>query len=109
MGASGLLPLHNPTGALSALTDLNMTSADSSSSPPASKAFPTIVKIETFIPAHGGDGGDYHRQKEGHWIIDTPISNPMSGYEKYRHSRTTWGIGVLGSLVVVITASDGTQ
>ena len=45
----------------------------------------------------------------GHWIIDTPISNPMSGYEEYRHSRTSWGIGVLGSLVVKITASDGSE
>ncbi|KAF5359041.1 hypothetical protein D9758_004778 [Tetrapyrgos nigripes] len=74
-----------------------------------SKPFPTIEKIETFIVSGQGDGGDYHRQKQGHWIIDTPISNPMSGYEQYRHSRTSWGIGVLGSLVVIITASDGTQ
>ncbi|KAE9392889.1 mandelate racemase/muconate lactonizing enzyme family protein [Gymnopus androsaceus JB14] len=73
------------------------------------KAFPTIEKIETFIVSQAGDGGDYHRQKQGHWIIDSPISNPMSGYEQYRHSRTSWGIGVLGSLVVTITASDGTQ
>jgi len=34
------------------------------------KSFPTITKIETFIPAAGGDGGDYHRQKDGHWILD---------------------------------------
>lgn len=25
--------------------------------------FPTIAKVETFIPGKGGDGGDYHRQK----------------------------------------------
>ncbi|KAJ3881562.1 MAG: putative racemase [Lentinula lateritia] len=73
------------------------------------KSFPSINKIETFIISQEGDGGDYHRQKQGHWIIDSPISNPMSGYEQYRHSRTSWGIGVLGSLVVTITASDGTQ
>ncbi|KAF5386339.1 hypothetical protein D9757_006708 [Collybiopsis confluens] len=73
------------------------------------KAFPTIEKVETFIVSQEGDGGDYHRQKQGHWIIDSPISNPMSGYEQYRHSRTSWGIGVLGSLVVTVTASDGTQ
>ncbi|KAF9269289.1 L-rhamnoate dehydratase-like protein [Marasmius fiardii PR-910] len=75
----------------------------------SSKDFPTITKIETFIVSAEGDGGDYHRQKQGHWIVDTPISNPMSGYEQYRHSRTSWGIGVLGSLLVIITASDGTQ
>lgn len=95
---------------------------------PSTSAFPTIVKVETFIPAQGGDGGDYHRQKDGHWILDggkprdegragnstdSPrkcgISNPMSGYEQYRETRTSWGIGVLGSLVVKITASDGTE
>ncbi|KAL0068396.1 hypothetical protein AAF712_004474 [Marasmius tenuissimus] len=75
----------------------------------SSKEFPTITKIETFVVSAEGDGGDYHRQKQGHWIVDTPISNPMSGYEQYRHSRTSWGIGVLGSLLVTITASDGTQ
>ncbi|KAK7062521.1 hypothetical protein VNI00_000009 [Paramarasmius palmivorus] len=75
----------------------------------SSKEFPTITKLETFIVSAEGDGGDYHRQKQGHWIIDTPISNPMSGYEQYRHSRTSWGIGVLGSLLVKVTASDGTE
>ncbi|GAA5922802.1 hypothetical protein JCM3775_006141 [Rhodotorula graminis] len=85
------------------------------------KSFPTITKIETFIPAAGGDGGDYHRQKDGHWILDggkphadkagvkCGISNPMSGWEQYRENRTSWGIDVLGSLVCIITASDGTQ
>lgn len=34
------------------------------------KPFPTIARVETFIPAAGGDGGDYHRQKDGHWILD---------------------------------------
>ncbi|KWU42802.1 enolase C-terminal domain-like protein [Rhodotorula sp. JG-1b] len=85
------------------------------------KSFPTIVKIETFIPATDGDGGDYHRQKGGHWILDggkphcelsdtkCGVSTPMSGWEKYRENRTSFGIDVLGSLVCIITASDGTQ
>ena len=33
----------------------------------------------------------------------------MSGWEKYRKSRTTWGINVLGSFCVEIEASDGTK
>jgi L-rhamnonate dehydratase len=33
--------------------------------------FPTIVKLETFIPSGKGSGGDYHDQKSGHWIIDS--------------------------------------
>ncbi|SCZ98211.1 BZ3500_MvSof-1268-A1-R1_Chr3-2g06223 [Microbotryum saponariae] len=85
------------------------------------KQWPTIVKVETFIPADGSDGGHYHRKKEGHWILDggkphatlpntkCGISTPMSGYKQYREDRTSFGIGVLGSLVCIITASDGTQ
>lgn len=41
-------------------------------------------------------------------VIQGNISNPMSQYEEFSHSRTSWGIGVLGSLFVKITASDGT-
>ena len=32
----------------------------------------------------------------------------MSGYAKYREKRSSWGIGVLGSLVVEIETEDGT-
>ncbi|EJU03623.1 mandelate racemase/muconate lactonizing enzyme family protein [Dacryopinax primogenitus] len=71
--------------------------------------FPTIAKVESFVPSSKGSGGDYHRQGKGHWIVDTYISNPMSQYEEYRASRTSWGIGVLGSLFVKVTASDGTE
>ncbi len=31
-----------------------------------------------------------------HWLVDSLISNPMSGYPKYREKRSSWGIGVLG-------------
>jgi len=41
-------------------------------------------------------------------LIDTPISTPMSRWEKYRTSRTSWGINVLGSFCVEIEGSDGT-
>lgn len=41
-------------------------------------------------------------------LIDTPISTPMSRWEKYRSSRTSWGINVLGSFCVEIEGSDGT-
>lgn len=33
----------------------------------------------------------------------------MSGWEKYRESRTTWGINVLGSFCVEIEASNGVK
>lgn len=42
-----------------------------------------------------------------HWLVDSLISNPMSGYEKYREKRSSWGIGVLGAIVVEIETEDG--
>ena len=66
-----------------------------------------IAAVRTYLVESDGDGGDYHRQKEGHWLIDTLIANPMSGYPEYKASRTSWGIGVLGSIVVEIETEDG--
>lgn len=66
-----------------------------------------IAEVRVYTVDSEGAGGDYHRQKQGHWLIDTPISNPMSGYEAYKDSRTSWGIGVLGSILVEIETEDG--
>jgi len=68
--------------------------------------FPKIKDVRTFIIQGVGAGGDYHNVKGGHWLIDSKISTPMSGYEKYRNSRTSWGINVLGSFCVEIEATD---
>lgn len=54
-----------------------------------------------------GGGADCHAQAKGHWIVDTPIANPMSYYLKYKASRTSWGIGVLGSIVVEVELDNG--
>lgn len=67
----------------------------------------TIRACRVFLVPAEGAGGDYHRQRRGHWLIDTPIANPMSGYPEYRASRTSWGIGVLGSIVVELEAACG--
>lgn len=45
----------------------------------------------------------------GHWLIDSKISTPMSQYEDYRKSRTSWGINVLGSFCVELEATDGSK
>ncbi len=66
-----------------------------------------ITDIRVYTVDSDSGGGDYHRQKQGHWLIDTPIANPMSRYEKYKASRTSWGIGVLGSIVVEIETAAG--
>lgn len=74
--------------------------------PIANKAM-TIVDVRVFTVRAEGAGGDYHRQADGHWLIDTLIANPMSGYPEYKASRTSWGIGVLGSIVVEIETAGG--
>jgi L-rhamnonate dehydratase len=68
-------------------------------------AFPKIREVRAFI-ARGG-GADYHDQGDGHWI-DDHIATPMSRYPEYRASRRSFGINVLGTLVVEIEADDGT-
>ncbi|KAI4613140.1 hypothetical protein J4E83_007551 [Alternaria metachromatica] len=75
----------------------------------AARSFPTIKHVRTFITQGPGSGGDYHNVAGGHWLIDSKISTPMSGYEQYRKSRTSWGINVLGSFCVELEASDGTK
>ncbi|MGU3493496.1 L-rhamnonate dehydratase [Xanthobacteraceae bacterium A53D] len=66
---------------------------------------PTIREVRAFVVR--GGGGDYHDQQGTHWI-DDHIATPMSKYPKYRESRRTFGINVLGTLVVEVEASDGT-
>lgn len=67
----------------------------------------TITAVRVSLVQSEGDGGDYFQQSEGHWLIDTLIANPMSGYDKYRESRASWGIGVMGSIVVEIETASG--
>lgn len=74
----------------------------------ALKEFPKIKSIKTYIVTEKGSGGDYHDVDKGHWLIDSKISTPMSRFPEYRTTRTSWGINVLGSFCIEITASDGT-
>ncbi len=53
-----------------------------------------------------GGGADYHDQARGHWI-DDHISTPMAKYPAYRASRQSFGLNVLGTLVVEIEADNG--
>lgn len=53
-------------------------------------------------------GGDYFSQEtQDHWLVGTLIANPMSGHAQYRDKRSSWGIGVLGSIVVEIETGEG--
>lgn len=67
----------------------------------------TITDVRVFLVQSEGDGGDYFQQGKGHWLIDTLIANPMSGYDQYKASRSSWGIGVMGSIVVEIETASG--
>lgn len=66
-----------------------------------------ISEIRVYLVQSEGGGGDYFQQGEGHWLIDTLIANPMSGYTAYKQSRSSWGVGVLGSIVVEIETESG--
>src|SRR3954451_6423570 len=68
-------------------------------------AFPLIKAVRAYVVR--GGGADYHDQGEGHWI-DDHIATPMAKYPEYRQSRQSFGINVLGTLVVEIEADDGT-
>jgi L-rhamnonate dehydratase len=68
-------------------------------------SLPKIKHVRAFTVR--GGGADYHDQGEGHWI-DNHIATPMSRYPEYRQSRQSFGINVLGTLVVEIEAEDGT-
>jgi len=66
-----------------------------------------IVDLRAYTVAEKGAGGEYHDRPQGHWLVDSLIANPMSGYPEYRASRTSWGIGVLGSIVVEVETAGG--
>lgn len=65
----------------------------------------TIKEVRAYTVR--GKGADYHDQQGYHWI-DDHIATPMSAYPEYRQSRQSFGINVLGTLVVEIEADDGT-
>ncbi|KKB11043.1 rhamnonate dehydratase [Devosia geojensis] len=66
-----------------------------------------ITGVRVHLVESEGNGGDYFQQGRGHWLIDTLIANPMSGYPRWKASRQSWGIGVLGSIVVEIETASG--
>ena len=58
----------------------------------------TVTEVRAYVVCSksdeeaAGGGADCHSQSHGHWIVDTPIANPMSIYSGYKHSRKSWGI-----------------
>ena len=69
----------------------------------------SIKDVRVWTVSRESKGGDYFNQgNEEHWLVDSLISNPMSAYSSYKSKRTSWGINVLGSIVVELEAEDGT-
>ncbi len=66
---------------------------------------PTISQVRAYTVR--GGGADYHDRAGGHWI-DDHIATPMAVYPEYRQSRQSFGINVLGTLIVEIESDDGT-
>lgn len=67
-----------------------------------------IRDIRVWLVSKSSKGGDYFNQGDGeHWLVDSLISNPMSSYAAYREKRNSWGVGVLGSILVEIETEDG--
>src|SRR5688500_11218251 len=64
-----------------------------------------IVAVRASVVAAAA-GADYHDQPAGHWI-DGRIATPMSKYPEYRERRSSFGLNVLGTVVVEVESSSG--
>jgi len=79
--------------------------------PPAGTV--VVKEVRAFIPGSkdaeekGGGAADCHAQAAGHWIVDSPIANPMSVYSDYKANRKLWGIDAIGSMVVEVELTNG--
>lgn len=74
---------------------------------------PKIKEVRAYflggaMGSQGSGGGDYHDQNGGHWI-DDHIATPMSKYKQYEQSRQSFGINVLGTLIVEVEADNGVK
>ncbi len=67
-----------------------------------------IVDLRAYVLKSDNQGADYHAREGEHWINKTVITTPMSRYPEYQGTRTSFGIDVLGSLMVEVEAEDGT-
>jgi len=78
------------------------------------RVFPKIKQVRAYVKdvvkQEGQQGADCHDVENEHWIngYPTPIANPMSSYAQYRGTRKSWGINVLGTMIVEVEADDGT-
>jgi L-rhamnonate dehydratase len=67
-----------------------------------------IVDLRALVQSGADQGADYHAKPDGHWINSTVIATPLSKYPEYQGSRRSFGIDVLGTVLVEVEAEDGT-
>lgn len=67
-----------------------------------------IVALRALVQEGADQGADYHAKPEGHWINSTVIATPMSRHPEYQATRRSFGIDVLGTVLVEVEAEDGT-
>jgi L-rhamnonate dehydratase len=67
-----------------------------------------IVDLRALVIEGANQGADYHAKPDGHWINGTVIATPMSKYPEYQKTRRSFGIDVLGTVLVEVEAEDGT-
>jgi L-rhamnonate dehydratase len=67
-----------------------------------------IVEVRAYVDGAQNGAADYHRQSQDHWINNGAIATPMSRYGEYKSSRSSWGLDVLGTVIVEIELADGT-
>jgi len=63
-----------------------------------------VAAVRAFVVP--GGGADHHDQAGGHWI-DGQIATPMRRYAEYRATRSSFGLNVLGSVVVEVETDSG--
>jgi L-rhamnonate dehydratase len=63
-----------------------------------------VTSVRAFVSQ--GGGADYHDQETDRWI-DGKVSTPMSVYPEYRAYRSSWGLNVLGSVIVEVEDDQG--
>lgn len=66
---------------------------------------PKIKHVRALV-VRGEATADYHDTHGYHWI-DDHVATPMARYPEYRASRKSFGINVMGTLVVEVEADDG--
>ncbi len=67
-----------------------------------------ITALRALVQGGQDQGADYHAKPDGHWINSTVIATPMSKYPEYQATRRSFGIDVLGTVLVEVEAEDGT-